>query len=175
MTCWAFIGCTIRFICQLKIWQRECYNGYKHKHALKYSAVKAPDSIIYHLDRLLVGCCNNNHMFSQSGLLDRCQQYRPEFCLFGDPAYPVTDVLLSLYDDVSISPVQAEFNRCMSSCCEAVEWGFADVQHLSSSHHKNYSCRQLECSTEFPSCCQIFTYVSMDVKPHYISIAVYRH
>jgi hypothetical protein len=31
------------------VWQQECYNGYKHMHALKYSAVKCPDGLLYHL------------------------------------------------------------------------------------------------------------------------------
>ncbi|PUU82162.1 hypothetical protein B9Z19DRAFT_942360, partial [Tuber borchii] len=37
--CWGFIDCTIREICRPTRWQKECYNGYKHMHAVKYSAV----------------------------------------------------------------------------------------------------------------------------------------
>ena len=47
--CWGSIDCTIWEICCPTRWQKECYNGYKHMHAVKYSAVKAPDGIIYHL------------------------------------------------------------------------------------------------------------------------------
>jgi hypothetical protein len=45
--CWGFIDCTIRGISRPSKHQQDVYNGYKHIHALKYSAVKCPDGLIY--------------------------------------------------------------------------------------------------------------------------------
>ncbi|KAG0643217.1 hypothetical protein HOY80DRAFT_1096339 [Tuber brumale] len=88
--CWGFIDCTIREICHPTQWQKECYNGYKHMHAVIYSTVKAPD-----------GRRNDNALLSDSELLSRCQKFTPSFYLYGDPTYPVSTALLSPFDDFS--------------------------------------------------------------------------
>lgn len=69
--CWGFIDCTIRDICTPIQFQREVYSGYKKKHSLKYSAVKAADGLIYHLYGPFEGRRNDNHLLRASGLLDR--------------------------------------------------------------------------------------------------------
>jgi len=139
--CWGFIDCTIREICRPTRWQRECYNGYKHMHAVKYSAVNAPDSIIYHLWGRLEGRRNDNALLSDSQLLIRCKQFAPSFYLFGDPAYPVSTVLLSPLDSSRLTNVEKEFNWKKSSCREVVEWGFADIIRLWSALDFSYTQR----------------------------------
>lgn len=74
---WGFIDCTIRKISLPIIWQQECYNGYKHLHALKYSAVKGPDGIIYHLEGPLVGRRNDNSLLNDSLLEERKKKTLP--------------------------------------------------------------------------------------------------
>jgi len=66
MACSGFIDCTIREICRPTKWQRECYNGYKHMYAVKYSAVKAPDGLIHHLWGPFEGKKNDNALLSES-------------------------------------------------------------------------------------------------------------
>jgi len=85
-------------------------------HAVKYSAVKAPDGIIYHLWRPFEGRRNDNALLSESELLIRCKQFAPSFYLFGDPAYPVSSVLLSPLDSSKLTKEEKEFNQKMSSC-----------------------------------------------------------
>jgi hypothetical protein len=128
--CWGFIDCTIRKICRPTVWQQTCYNGYKHLHALKYSAVKCPDGLIYHLAGPMEGRRNDNALLSASSLLSRCRNHAPGFILYGDPAYSINDVIISPFDNTTLTAQQLEFNKRMSSCREAVEWGFADVARL---------------------------------------------
>jgi hypothetical protein len=65
-------------------------------HALKYSAVKSPDGMIYHLHRPMVGTWNDNVLLYGSGLLERCKQLSNGHYIFSDPAYPKSKVLLTL-------------------------------------------------------------------------------
>jgi hypothetical protein len=128
--CWGFIDCTIRKICRPKKYQRECYNGYKHIHALKYSAVKCPDGLIYHLYGPFEGRRNDNSLLAHSNLLDRLRTHAPQFYIYGDPAYSIHSVLLSPFDNAKLTPEEQEFNKRMSAVREVVEWGFADVIRL---------------------------------------------
>lgn len=68
--CWGFIDCTIQQICRPKKWQREMYNRYKHMYALKYSAVKSLDGLIYHLFGPWERHRNDNALLRGSNLLD---------------------------------------------------------------------------------------------------------
>jgi hypothetical protein len=99
-------------------------------HALKYSAVKSPDGMIYHLHRPMVGRWNDNALLYESGLLHRCKQFSDDHYIFGDPAYPKSDVLLSPYDKIDLLPDQITFNLRMSAVHESVEWEFADIIQL---------------------------------------------
>ena len=127
LACWGFIDCTIRGICHPTRWQKECYNGYKHMYAVKYSAVKAPDGIIHHLWLPFEGQRNDNALSTDSELLIRCKQFAPWFYLFGDPAYPVSSVLLSPFYSSKLTKEDQEFNQKMSPCWEVVEWDYADI------------------------------------------------
>lgn len=116
--CWSFIDCTIRQICRPSKWQRDCYNGYKHMHALKYSVVKCPDGLIYHQFGPWEGKWNDNALLHESFLLDCCQKFASGFYMYGDPAYPLSPVLLSPYSHMVRDLTENEkwFNECMSAC-----------------------------------------------------------
>jgi hypothetical protein len=128
--CWGFIDCTIRRIARPTKHQQDLYNGYKHMHALKYSAVKCPDGLIYHLHGPFEGRRNDNALLQDSKLLTRCKARASEFYLYGDAAYPMSDALISPYDGANPPQDEKDFNQAMGSCREAVEWGFADVLRL---------------------------------------------
>lgn len=121
--CWGFIDCTICQIYRPKKWQQGCYNGYKHLHALKYSAVKSPDGLVYHLYGPWEGQRNDNVLLRESLLLDCYHEFAPDFYMFGDPTYSLSNVLLSPYSHLTekITDKQRMFNLAMSSCQEAVE------------------------------------------------------
>ena len=127
---WGFLDCTIRPIARPVIWQRICYNGHKKVHSLKYSAVKSPDGLIYHLFRPYEGCRNDNALLNDSGLVERCIQKAPSFCLYGDSAYPVSSVLLSPFLKANLTKEEMAWNVAMSARRECVEWGFADILRL---------------------------------------------
>ena len=86
-----------------------------------------PDGLIYHLYGPVEGRQNDNILLRQSGLLERLKKYASFFCLYGDPPYPVSQVLCSLVSRFELEIAEKEFNRCISSCRECVEWGFADI------------------------------------------------
>ena len=69
-------------------------------------------------------------LLQQSGLLERLENHASSFCLYGDPAYPVSQVLCSPVSRLELGFAEQEFNRPMSSCRECVEWGFADIIRL---------------------------------------------
>jgi len=128
--CWGFIDCTIRGICRLTLWQRTDYNTHHKHHAVKYSAVKCPHGLIYHLYGPVEGRRNDNMLLRQSGLLERLENHASCFGLYSDPAYPVSQVLCSPVSRLELGFAEQEFNRPMSSCRECVEWGFADIIRL---------------------------------------------
>jgi hypothetical protein len=52
------------------------------------------------------------------------------FCIYGDPAYPVRPYLQSPFKQGQLTADQVAFNQSMSSCTEAVEWGFGKIISL---------------------------------------------
>lgn len=128
--CWGSTDCTIRNISRPVLWQRTVYSGHKKQHSLKYSAVKCPDGLIYHL----FGPCdrrrNDNYLLNESNLKQRCLNNVPQFCLYGDPTYSVSTVLQSPFNSLKMNDEEKKFNKVMSSCRECVEWGFGDIIKL---------------------------------------------
>lgn len=97
---------------------------------MKYSAVKSPNGIIYHLFGPYEGRRNDNHLLRESGLKDGCLVHAPEFCIYGDPVYSVSTVLQSPFSNLDITEKEKTFKKAMASCRECVEWGFADIIRL---------------------------------------------
>jgi nuclease HARBI1 len=139
--CWGFIDCTIRSICRPTKHQQIIYSGYKKVHALKYSAVKCPDGIIYHLAGAYEGRRNDNFLLRDSRLLLLCATFATDtsyltttcsnFVLYGDPAYSIGDFLLSPYaKSKTQSDEEFQFNIRMSAVRESMEWGFGEVLRL---------------------------------------------
>ena len=131
--CWGFIDCTIRKVCRPLVSQRTLYNGHKKFHSLKYSAVKAPDGLIYHLWGPYEGRRNDNILLKESGLRERMKEKAEGFCIYGDPAYPLSAEVQSPWSRMELSEEEKEYNRGMASVRQCVEWGFADVLRLWSS------------------------------------------
>ena len=50
-----------------------------------------------------------------------------KYCIYGDPAYPVTEQLRALFRG-NLTPQQQRFNKEMSNVREAVEYGFGKVK-----------------------------------------------
>ncbi|KAJ8507424.1 hypothetical protein ONZ45_g10210 [Pleurotus djamor] len=139
-TIWGFIDCTIRYMCRPSQHQRQAYNGYKSRHALKYQAVMLPNGMIGLLHGPTEGRRNDNHLLHESGLVEWCTQntLRPGanmstpvqhryFQLFGDPAYGISPVIMSPYAGSERSADEKSWNIAMSRLRIEVEHGFAGV------------------------------------------------
>ena len=98
--------------------QRAVYNGHKRTHALKYQSVTSPDGIIAHLGGPYAGKMHDARILNESGLLDvlavHLQGPHGAFYLYGDPAYGVSNHLVSPYKGAVVTEEQAAFNRSMS-------------------------------------------------------------
>lgn len=49
------------------------------------------------------------------------------YVIYGDPAYPMSELILKPYCSRILTPEQVAFNRAMSSVRQAVEWEFGKV------------------------------------------------
>ncbi|XP_065312485.1 uncharacterized protein [Dermacentor albipictus] len=130
--CWGFIDGTARAICRPTRNQKLYFSGHKRFHALKYQSIMCPNGIICQLDGSYPGSKHDAGNFGISNVyskLERLVQGR-NFCIYGDPAYPLRPLLLKPYGGVSITPEQCAFNKAMSSVRQAVEWGFGKIAGL---------------------------------------------
>ncbi|CAB0002376.1 unnamed protein product, partial [Nesidiocoris tenuis] len=57
-------------------------------------------------------------------LRELCAAVGTKYVLYGDPAYPISDVLISPFVASSTAQNAAHFNEMMASVRQAVEWGF---------------------------------------------------
>ena len=128
--CVGFIDCTIRGICRPSQWQQIAYNGHKKYHALKYSAIKFPDGLIYHLFGPYEGRRNHNALLVESKLLECYHTHAPNYYLYGDSAYPLSSSLLSPFSKLRLTSEEKAWNKVMSTRRESVEWGFGDILRL---------------------------------------------
>ncbi|EIN04908.1 hypothetical protein PUNSTDRAFT_75658 [Punctularia strigosozonata HHB-11173 SS5] len=136
---WAFIDCTIREVCRPTRFQRQAYNGHKKHHAIKFQALALPNGLIGHLHGPVEGRRADGFLLADSGLLDWCREHakRPNdgtsgtesfYHLFGDPAYGLSDVLISPFSGPGERTRQElEFNKQMSALRIEVEHVFGNV------------------------------------------------
>lgn len=138
---WGFIDCTIRRIARPSKHQRAAYSHHKRFHALKFQAVRLPNGMFGHLFGPEEGRRNDNHLLAKSGLLDACAEHavRPGtdantpaeqrfFQVFRDPAYGVSDQIISPYAGVGErTDEEKDWNAEMAAVRIEVEHGFGIV------------------------------------------------
>ncbi|XP_050515881.1 uncharacterized protein LOC126892544 [Diabrotica virgifera virgifera] len=135
--CWGFIDGTARRICRPSINQEAYYSGHKRWHCLKYQSVVCPDGIIISLKGPYLGRRHDAGIFEESNIymeLERkCTFGNVNFVLYGDQAYPLSNLLLCPYPNPARLPNgiqrlrQENFNNSMCQVRLAVEWGFAKI------------------------------------------------
>ena len=116
--------------------QGVCYTGRKKIHGIKSQSLILPNGIIGHFYGPLVVSRHDSHLLSVSGLVAVLRhissvvlQTAVPFAAYGDPAYPISEVLLRPFKGVNVmTPPQRELNKIMSSTRISVEWGFGRVQ-----------------------------------------------
>ncbi|XP_072143161.1 putative nuclease HARBI1 [Dermacentor andersoni] len=130
--CWAFIDGTARAICRPSRGQKLYFSGHKRFHALKYQAIMCPNGIICQLDGSYPGSKHDAGNFGISNVYSKLENLVQghNYCIYGDPAYPLRPLLLKPYGGASLTPEQCAFNKAMSSVRQAVEWGFGKIAGL---------------------------------------------
>ena len=87
--------------------------------------------MIIHLSKPCIGCQHDAFVLQESGLLEvlrqHCRVGDIHYCLYDDPAYPMSSHLYRPYLGNNLQPEQRRFNEQMSRMREAVEWGYAQI------------------------------------------------
>ncbi|RPB05125.1 hypothetical protein L873DRAFT_1908582 [Choiromyces venosus 120613-1] len=107
-TIWGFVDSTIHGIARPTRWQHIYYNSWKRKHCLKYHAIVMLDGLISHLFGSVNRCRNDDFLWRESNLPRILQQHAhaPDgtpLQVYGDPAYSISNVLLSLYQGMQVT------------------------------------------------------------------------
>ncbi|CAB1101452.1 unnamed protein product [Ectocarpus sp. CCAP 1310/34] len=129
-----------------KYWQRMFYNGHKRKHAMKFQGVITPDGLFVDLRGpvagtrhdsfilVVAGTRHDSFILAQSGLMEKLSMLNSPtghpYCLYGDPAYGLSNHLVCPFSASSVGPLtpeMADFNKRMSHCRVTVEWGFKEM------------------------------------------------
>ena len=93
-------------------------------------------SLISHLYGPIEGRRHDCALLRLSGLMDQLEerQWRTAdgqcFALYGDPAYPIRDYLLSPFKGAHLTDEESAFNQAMSSVRECVEWEFGKILNI---------------------------------------------
>lgn len=125
--CWGFVDGTCMFVCRPTYGQKSCYSGHKRQHCVKFQGVMSPCGLMAHLFGPVEGCRHDSFMLGESKLLDSLSQGDLQnYCLYGDPAYPIRAQLLAPYRG-DVANDQNVFNKEMSRVRQSVEWGFGKV------------------------------------------------
>ena len=113
--------------------QRDAYNGHKKHHGIKNQSVIFPNGMIGHYWGPMNGNRHDSHMLRCSGLVAalraccaRLGIANPSYCVYGDPAYPLSDVVSAPWKGL-LNAEREAFNADMSSSRVTVEWGFGVI------------------------------------------------
>lgn len=130
--CWGFIDGTPRAICRPAQDQQEYFSGHKRFHCLKYQSVVCPDGIITSLlgpfkgNRHDAGILRESNLYNQLSAKVKLND-DSKYVLYGDPAYPIRELLICPFSTRNLSNEQLQFNKSMSPLRQGVEWAFGKV------------------------------------------------
>jgi hypothetical protein len=128
---WGFIDGTLRKTCRPSHFQKQAYSGHKRCHGIKFQSVTTPDGLIALLFGPINGNRHDSYMLRESGLLHQLRQLiTPDshrYSLFGDPAYPQSDLLFGGFRNPPPGSDEAKWNTQMSKVRETVEWMFKEI------------------------------------------------
>lgn len=111
--------------------QRLWYNGKDRQHGLKYQGVMAPDGLFLQVWGPFQGRRHDAALLHESGLLDLLRTRFSAYGLYGDPAYPLSSVLIRPFRGAKVlTEAEKAFNTSMSSVRESVEWGFGMITNM---------------------------------------------
>jgi DDE superfamily endonuclease len=127
---WGFIDGTLHKTYRPSHFQALLYSGHKRCHGLKFQSVTTPDGLI----ALLFGPVNGNQhdsfMLCNIHLLPMLHDLFPEggkrYSLYGDPAYPQSELLFGGFRPAAGSE-EAIWNTQILKVREMVEWLFKEI------------------------------------------------
>lgn len=132
--CVGFIDGTMFTICRPGIGQESMYNGWKRQHKVKYQCVVLPNFLIGDWFGPAPGRAHDSHVLAQSDLVLRLRTMRDRLgtpiYVYGDPAYPISDVILRAPKGTNLTPAMEEYASRMSHYRETVEWVFGKMGEL---------------------------------------------
>ncbi|KAF6211254.1 hypothetical protein GE061_014371 [Apolygus lucorum] len=157
--CWAFIDGTARHICRPSVNQEMFYSGHKRYHCLKFQSTVTPDGLIISLLGPFDGRRHDAGIFRETGFINQlqrlCENAANQYVLYGDAAYPISDLLLKPFPQTSTEDHAIYFNRAMSAVRQAVEWGFGKVVRdwAFVDFHKNLKILKQDVSSMYKVAC----------------------
>jgi hypothetical protein len=114
--------------------QKPMFSGHKNFHGIKSQSLILVNGVIGHFFGPIVCGRHDSHMLTESGLLGVLRhissvvlQTVVPFAAYGDPAYPLSPVLLRPFKG-ALTAAKHALNTQMSSGRISVEWGFGRVQ-----------------------------------------------
>lgn len=131
--CFGFVDGTMFTICRPTVGQEAMYNGWKRQHKVKYQCVVLPNFMIGDWFGPAPGRAHDSQVLANSNVVDRLRYIRDRvgepLCLYGDPAYPVSEVLLRAPKGRMTREME-EYATLMSHFRESVEWVFGKMGEL---------------------------------------------
>lgn len=128
---WAFVDGTLRKSCRPSRFQKLVYSGHKRCHGIKFQSVTVPDGLIACLFGPINGNRHDSFMLRESGLLQQLRDLFPpgtkRYSVYGDPAYPQSDLLSGGFRRPDPGSPEANWNTQMSKVRETVEWLFKEI------------------------------------------------
>ncbi|CAB1110587.1 unnamed protein product [Ectocarpus sp. CCAP 1310/34] len=101
---------------------------------MKFQGVITPDGLFVDLWGPVAGTRHDSFILAQSGLMEKLSMLNSPtghpYCLYGDPAYGLSNHLVCPFSASSVGPLtpeMADFNKRMSHCRVTVEWGFKEI------------------------------------------------
>lgn len=132
--CVGFIDVTMFTICRPTYGQESMYNGGKRQHKVKYPCVVLPNFLIGDWFKPAEGRAHDSQVLAQSDLVARLRAMRNRLgapiCVYGNPAYPISDVLLRAPQGNNLTPAMHEYATRMSHFIESVKWVFGKMGEL---------------------------------------------
>lgn len=125
--CWAFIEGSVRPICR-PTRNHKLYSDYNKVHSLKYQSVISPDGLIVNLYGPVEGQKHDSHILHESNILEELENVcQGEYCVYGDPGYPVRSSLIVPFYEANICLEEQEFFMKISPIRESPDWGFRKI------------------------------------------------
>ena len=93
--------------------------------------MQALNGLIANLFGPIEGRRHDSFMLGESGLEEKLRHItkpnKEPYVLYGDPAYGVTNNIISPFKGADLTEAQKHFNKAMSKVRVSVEWGFGKI------------------------------------------------